>query len=124
LAYKALLAADTLFAKGSAAAKGLASGSYTFWPESPAGIGTSTTPINTTSVQGCLSACDIVEACAAVAMTGYTAANVPISSCQLIQGDSSIATNKRSVTKVVLQQTNPPTGRGAPSRRGVHAVNA
>jgi len=114
LAFKALLAADTLFAKSRAAsnkgtlAKGLASGSYTFWSDSPVGIGTSTTDVNTTSFQGCLNACDHAEACAAVAMTGVTAANATITACQLIEGDDTIATFKRSVTKVVTSRLTLP----------------
>lgn len=117
LAYKALLAADTLFAKSKAAAgkkgtaaKGLASGSYTFWSDSPAGIGTSTAAVDTTSFQGCLNACDSAEACAAVAMTGVTAANAPITTCRLIKGDNTIATFKRSVTKVMASRLALPNG--------------
>jgi len=116
LAYKALLAADTLFAKSKAAgnkgtvAKGLASGSYTFWSDSAVGIGKSTTDIDTTSFQGCLNACDRAEACAAVAMTGVTAANATITTCQLIEGDDTIATFKRSVTKVMTSRLALPGG--------------
>jgi len=70
LAYKALLAADTLFAKSKAArnkgtfAKGLASGSYTFWSDSAVGVGKSTTDVDTTSFQGCLNATMPEGACA------------------------------------------------------------
>jgi len=116
LAYKALLAADTLFAKSKApgnkgtVAKGLASGSYTFWSDSAVGIGKSATDVDTTSFQGCLNACDHAEACAAVAMTGVTAANAPITTCQLIEGDNTIATFKRSVTKVVTSRLAVPGG--------------
>lgn len=106
VAFKALLAADPIMAKAlrDTTAKGLASGSYTFWWESLGGIGTSTTPVNTTSLKACLSACDNVEECAAVAMTGVTAVTAPISTCHLVKGDSTLATFKRSVTRVVTSR--------------------
>jgi hypothetical protein len=96
--YKAILAADTNF---GSSAKALASGSYTFWWGQAAGIGASNESAPTTSVQACLSACDRDHRCAAVAMTGVTAVGAPITSCSLIRGDSTLATFKRSVTRVV-----------------------
>jgi hypothetical protein len=102
LAFKALLAADTTYAKSKqdATAKGLASGAYTFWWQSAAGIGAATTPVITSSFQACLTACDSNPTCAAVAMTGVTTSKAPVQACSLIKGDSTLATFQRSVTKV------------------------
>jgi hypothetical protein len=107
--YKAILAADTNF---GSSAKALASGSYTFWWGRASGIGTSNESISTTSFQACLSACDRDHGCAAVAMTGVTAVSALITSCSLIRGVSTLATFKRSVTRVV------------PSRLGLPAASA
>jgi hypothetical protein len=105
--YKAILAADTTF---GSSAKALASGSYTFWWGQASSIGASNESVPTTSFQACLSACDRDYRCAAVAMTGVTAVDAPITLCNLIRGDSTLATFKRSVTRVV------------PSRMGLPAA--
>lgn len=111
VAYKALLAADTTVAqsKPHTKAKGLASGSYTLYWDSPAGIGTSTTDVTTTSFQSCLNACDADSECAAVAMAGVTTAMTTATGCQIIRGNNTVATFKRSVTKVNTNRLVLPT---------------
>lgn len=102
LAFKAVVAGDTTAASKSTGAKALASGSYTFWKETAAGVGASSTAGPTSSLQACLSACDADAACAAVAISGATSdAAAAISGCSLIKGDSRVAQFKRSVTKAM-----------------------
>lgn len=99
LAFKAVVAGDT---SAASTAKALASGSYTFWAETAAGVGASTSAGPTSSGSACLSACDNDGACAAVAMSGVKPSLADaISSCSLIKGDSTVAQFKRSVTKAV-----------------------
>jgi hypothetical protein len=102
LAFKAVVAGDTTAASKSADAKALASGSYTFWKETAVGVGAASPGGPTSSLQACLSACDLDNNCAAVAITGATSdAAAAIGSCSLIKGDSTVAQFKRSVTKAV-----------------------
>lgn len=102
LAFKAVVAGDTTAASKSTDAKALASGSYTFWKDATANVGTATTN-SATTVADCLSACDKDAACAAVAMEGAVSLTAQIT-CKLIKGDSSVAQFKRSVTKVNVNQ--------------------
>ena len=101
LAFKAVVAGDTT-AASVGTAKALASGSYTFWAETAAGVGASSSPGPTSSGSACLSACDSDGACAAVAMAGVKASLADgIDSCSLIKGVNTVAQFKRSVTKTV-----------------------
>jgi hypothetical protein len=108
VAFKAVVTGDVTDASVKNKAKGLASGSYTFWAEDPieaAAIGASRSAGSTVSVQACLNACDTDGSCAAVVMTGLvtgaTTANKP-TACSLVKGDATVATFKRSVTKAVV----------------------
>jgi len=105
VAFKAVTAGDTTAAgTRKKVAKGLSSGSYTFWKDSAANVGASSSAGPTDSIQACLSACDNDFDCAAVTMTGVTSdASLP-TSCNLIKGDKTIATFRRSVTKAVASQ--------------------
>lgn len=105
LAFKAVVAGDTTAAsiKNKNGVKALASGSYTFWNASDAGVGASHSDVsaNVDSIQACLTACDNDAACAAVSMTGITGPSATPDSCNLIKGNPTIAVFKRSVTKAV-----------------------
>jgi hypothetical protein len=110
VAFKAVVAGDSTAASKKNKAKGLASGSYTFWAEdvtSAAAIGDSqldpTGPAPTT-IQACLDACDTVASCAGVVMTDVSATDSDTATCKLISGVASVATFKRSVTKAVVSR--------------------
>jgi len=100
LAFKAVTAGDTTAAS---VAKALSSGSYTFWKDAGAGVGTQV-PDAATTVQGCLNACDNNFDCAAVVMTGATNGMDSTVTCKLVKGDKTIAQFKRSMTKAVAAQ--------------------
>lgn len=108
IAFKALLAGATgaASAADSVTAQGLASGSYTVWRDDADAVGASQTPVAAASLQDCLTACDISNDCAGVAMMtdGGTDVTAALSSCNLIRGDSTVGTFKRSMTRVVTSR--------------------
>ena len=85
VAFKAVTAGDTTAAgfRKKKTAKGLSSGSYTFWKESATGLGAASSAVSAASVQACLDACDSDAECAAVAMTGITSATAAPASCSV-----------------------------------------
>jgi hypothetical protein len=119
LAFKALLAAGPKAAGLSlnTTAKGLASGSYTFYQETAAcaateascvGVGQTSTRVTAATIQACLDICDRDGECAGASVTGVPALwagalpAATIVTCHLVKGDGSPGTGKRSVTKTVV----------------------
>lgn len=126
LAFKALMAGAIGAAStssGNATAKGLSSGSYTIWRDDAAGVGASQTSVTAATLQDCLTACDVSDTCAGVAMVtdGSTDATAALSTggCSLIKGDRTVGTFKRSMTRVVTSRlTTAIIGAGVCAGRG------
>lgn len=84
-------------------AEALSTGSYTFWRDSAAGVGSDVSTTGpTTSVRACLAACDMDGECAAAVMGGVTGPGSVPSSCRLVKGNTAPATFIRSMTKTVV----------------------
>jgi hypothetical protein len=88
--------------------KALASGSYTYYKDDAAGVGSGakTATIAVTSVEQCVALCTVDATCALVVMTGVTQATSAPTSCRLISGDVSMAGVRRSVTKTNVQRVS------------------
>jgi len=104
IGFKAIVAGDMGAASiNDTKTKALASGSYTFWKDTPDGMGMYMQEVTgITTVQQCLSACDQAGSCAAVVMTGLDTPTSQPTSCSQIYGNSRIAVFKRSMTKTVV----------------------
>jgi hypothetical protein len=114
LAFKALIAADTLgssidHASPNTTGKAMASGSYTMYWDKYEGIGASTTAVTAPDIMSCLRACDMAGSCAAAGMlvqdlAGLDTLMAKVAECRLIMGDSTQAIFLRSVTKVDMDR--------------------
>lgn len=106
IAFKALAYSDTAASSKKGAtkrvgAKGIASGTYTFWTNANAtGIATQTADNAATSVADCLARCDAAEACAGVVMPSSAATSLAASltagQCVRITGITTLNTWQRS----------------------------
>lgn len=91
--------------------KALSSGSYTFWNMDASTLAAgSASAASGTTVEKCLLACDQDSACAAVVMTGMSAATDAPGTCTKLYGDTAAGSSLRSVTRVNIDRLNLASG--------------
>lgn len=111
LAFKILVAGDVTASRvrhnpnTATKAKGMSSGTYTFYKDDSAGIGAAATRMGpVSSIQDCLSLCDRDGGCALAVMTGITTSTSAPTDCRLMKGDSTVGTFKRGMIKTNLDR--------------------